>query len=194
MNYFQTSIPNILENENLREPQLEAYKSCIRFFSARNSLRKEALINLPTGTGKTGLMAIAPYGVAKKRVLIITPQTIVRDTVMGSLDSNDPKNFWTFTKVFDRRNDLPSVTQYNNKVTYGTLEMSDIVILNVHKLQERLESSLLHKVPEDFFDLIIIDEAHHSEAYTWKNTIETFKYANVIKVTGTPFRSDGVKI
>lgn len=193
MNYFESSMPNILENDNLREPQLEAYKSCLRFFSSGKS-RKEGLIDLPTGTGKTGLMAIAPYGIAKKRVLIITPQTIVRDTVMGSLDSADHKNFWMFAKIFDKHGDLPSVVQYDNKVTYGTLEMSDIVILNVHKLQERLESSLLHKVPNDFFDLIIIDEAHHSEAYTWKNTIKTFKYANVIKVTGTPFRSDGVKI
>ncbi|MGX9134007.1 DEAD/DEAH box helicase [Rummeliibacillus sp. JY-2-4R] len=195
MNYFEQAIPNILNNENLREPQIEAYKKILEFFNTDpKKNRKEALIQLPTGTGKTGLMAIAPFGIAKKRVLIITPQTIVRDTVLGSLDGLDPKNFWLFSKVFDQQSQLPSVIEYDKKVTPGTLELSDIVILNVHKLQERLESSLLKKVTEDFFDFIIIDEAHHSEAYTWRNAIETFKYAHVLKVTGTPFRSDGKEI
>lgn len=194
MNYFESVQPNIENNENLWEPQKEAYKSSIKFFSNIKEDRKEALINLPTGTGKTGLMSILPYGIAKKRVLIITPQTIVRDTVMKSLDSSDHRNFWLFTKTFSNINDLPQVVQYEPKVTIGTLEMADIIILNVHKLQERLESSLVNKVPDDFFDLIIIDEAHHSEAYTWKKAIDFFKFAQVIKLTGTPFRSDGVKI
>lgn len=193
MNYFVKARPNITYNENLREPQLNAYKECIKYFRDAD-VRKEAIINLPTGTGKTGLIAIAPYGISKKRVLIITPQTVVQDTVMGSLDSNNHKNFWLLTKVFKDESELPSVVEYNKNVTKGTLELADIVILNIHKLQDRLESSLLHLVEEDFFDLIIIDEAHHSEAYTWKNTIKTFKDAHVIKVTGTPFRSDGVEI
>ena len=34
-------------------------------FSEDNSNRT-ALVVLPTGSGKTGLMAIAPYGIAKK--------------------------------------------------------------------------------------------------------------------------------
>lgn len=195
MKHFENSNPNILNNINLREPQVEAYKEILKFFNEEPRIeRKEALIQLPTGTGKTGLMAIAPYGIAKKRVLIITPQTIVRDTVLGSLDVLDPKNFWLFSRVFEYQTQLPSIIEYDKKITKGTLELADIVILNIHKLQERLQSSLLNVVPNDFFDLIIIDEAHHSEAHTWKRTIEFFKYAHIIKVTGTPFRSDGKKI
>lgn len=193
MNYFTQAKPNIILNENLREPQLQAYKKCVKYFQDA-SVRKEAIINLPTGTGKTGLIAIAPFGISKKRVLVITPQTVVQDTVMGSLDSRSHKNFWLLTKVFENENKQPVVVEYNKNVTRGVLNLADIVILNIHKLQDRLESSLLHLVENDFFDLIIIDEAHHSEAHTWKNTIETFEDAHVIKVTGTPFRSDGVKI
>lgn len=195
MEHFKNSNPNIINNTNLREPQIEAYVEMLKYFNVDPTKeRKEALIQLPTGTGKTGLMAIAPYGIAKKRVLIITPQTIVRDTVLGSLDGLDPKNFWLFSKVFEIQTQLPAVIEYNKKITKGTLELADIVILNVHKLQERLQSSLLKVVEKDFFDLIIIDEAHHSEAYTWKKAIEYFEHAHVIKVTGTPFRSDGKAI
>lgn len=195
MNYFETAQPHILNNKNLREPQLIAYQKIHKFFNdTSRTSRLEALIQLPTGTGKTGLMAISPFGISKKRVLLITPQTIVRDTVIGSFDSLDPKNFWLFTNIFDDFSKLPSVIEYNSKITPLVLEEADIVVLNIHKLQERLSSSLLKKVQPDFFDFIIIDEAHHSEAYTWKRTVEYFNEANILKVTGTPFRSDGKKI
>lgn len=181
-------------NDYLREPQVEAYRKIKQFFNTTANERKEALIVLPTGTGKTGVMAIAPFAVSKKKALIITPQTVVANTVMGSLDSMDYKNFWFTSKTISDISNLPAVVHYNKDVTKGTLDLADIVVVNIHKLQERLESSLLRKVENDFFDFIIIDEAHHSEAHTWKKTVEYFKNAHVLKLTGTPFRSDGVII
>lgn len=153
--------------------------------------KEHALVTLPTGTGKTGLMGIAPFKISEGRVLIITPQTVIRDSVLGSLDPLHPKNFWMFSKVFDEVYHLPSLIEYDKSLTDEIIQQSDIVVLNVHKLQERLDSSLMKKVPRDFFDMIIIDEAHHSEARTWKKAIEYFEGAKVLKVTGTPFRSDG---
>ncbi|MBY0036903.1 DEAD/DEAH box helicase family protein [Bacillus cereus] len=193
MNHFSLANPHIRSNVNLRDPQVFAYESLLQHYSNQENDRM-SLVVLPTGTGKTGLMAIAPYGIAKKRVLIITPQTIVKDTVLGSLDPMYPKNFWLSTKVFTGKPQLPTVIEYSKEISNGILESADIVILNVHKLQERLESSLLNKVDSTFFDFIIIDEAHHSEAHTWKKAIEYFSDAKVLKVTGTPFRSDGVQI
>lgn len=193
MNHFLVAQPHIVSNVHLRDPQIFAYEKLQTFFSTKGSSRT-ALVVLPTGAGKTGLMAIAPYGIAKKRVLIITPQTVVKDTVLGSLDPMYPLNFWLSTKVFSGKFELPTVIEYSKHLSEDILNSSDLVILNIHKLQERLESSLLNKVDPDFFDLIIIDEAHHSEAHTWKKAVEYFNSAKILKVTGTPFRSDGVKI
>lgn len=181
-------------NDYLREPQIEAYHKIEQYFNTSVEGRKEALVVLPTGTGKTGVMAIAPFAVSKSKVLVITPQTVVANTVMGSLDSLDYKNFWYSSNTINDISNLPSVVHYNKEVTKGTLDLADIVVVNIHKLQERLESSLLRKVENDFFDFIIIDEAHHSEAQTWKKTVEYFKNAHILKLTGTPFRSDGVII
>lgn len=181
-------------NKYLREPQIEAYHKIEQYFNTPSEARKEGIVVLPTGTGKTGVMAISPYAVSKKRALIITPQTVVANTVMGSLDSLDHKNFWYSSKTINDIANLPAVVHYQKEVTRGTLDLADIVVVNIHKLQERLESSLLRKVESDFFDFIIIDEAHHSEAHTWKKTVEYFAEANVLKLTGTPFRSDGVII
>ncbi|WP_051989384.1 DEAD/DEAH box helicase family protein [Halobacillus sp. BAB-2008] len=193
MSYFMTTPAYIRDNHLLREPQIEAYTTIYEHFNVRNST-EHALVVLPTGTGKTGLMAISPYEISNGRVLIITPQTVIRDSVLGSLDSADAKNFWLSTRVLNSYDELPSVIEYDKKLTNGILDQSDIVVLNYHKLQERLDSSLVKRVPSDYFDFIIIDEAHHAEARTWKKAIEYFNSAKVLKVTGTPFRSDGKKL
>ena len=43
----------------------------------------------------------------------------------------------------------------------------------------------------DSFSHFFVDEAHHSEADTWKELIEKFKTEKVILFTATPFRNDG---
>jgi superfamily II DNA or RNA helicase len=49
----------------------------------------------------------------------------------------------------------------------------------------------LHKLPRDFFQLVIIDEAHHSNAGTWAKVLDHFQSAHVLGVTATPIRLDG---
>ncbi len=49
----------------------------------------------------------------------------------------------------------------------------------------------LHKLPADMFQLLVVDEAHHSNAGTWAKVLERFKAARVLGVTATPIRCDG---
>ncbi|MEB5968958.1 DEAD/DEAH box helicase [Enterococcus gallinarum] len=193
MSHFTSAKPFIIGNEWLRDPQIQSYHAIKKFFQDSTNDR-EALVVLPTGSGKTGVMAIAPYGIAQKRVLIITPQTVVRNTVVNELNGYNPMNFYLITEIFKQQGELPSIIEYDKTLSNQVLNLSDIVVLNIHKLQERLDSSLLKRVGKNFFDLIIIDEAHHGEARTWKKAIEYFSEAKILKLTGTPFRSDGVQI
>lgn len=193
MGYFINAPANIIGNNSLREPQEAAYRAIYNHFVVDKN-NEHALVTLPTGTGKTGLMAIAPYNISNGRVLIITPQTVIRDSVLGSLDPIYPKNFWMFSKVFDNVQHLPTLIEYQKTLPDDIISRADVIVLNIHKLQERLDSSLINRVPSDFFDMIIIDEAHHSEATTWKRALEYFNECKVLKVTGTPFRSDGKEI
>lgn len=189
--YFMTTSVSILENEHLREPQRQAYyKSYKHFITDRNE--SHAIIILPTGVGKTGVMGLLPFMVAEGRVLIITPQLTVKDTVIDSLNTDDSKNFWSERHVIEDSGALPVIIEYEGiDTTNELLYCTNIVILNVHKLQGRLDSSLIHRVGSDFFDMIIIDEAHHSTANTWVETLNYFSDAKVVKLTGTPVRSDG---
>lgn len=189
LDYFIKANPNIGKNTQLREPQILAYVDTYNHFVESNSTR-DAVIILPTGAGKTGVMGIVPFGICKGRVLIITPQLVIKDHVVESLDPSDAKNFWLERAVFSSYSELPIVNEFDNDIHDDELINSNIIILNIHKLSSRFRNSLLNKVGADFFDMIIIDEAHHSPAETWQNALNYFKNAKVIKVTGTPFRTD----
>lgn len=192
--YFMSNIPNIDENDNLRDPQKIAYAKIYDHFITANKTT-DAIVVLPTGVGKTGLMGLLPFGISRGRVLIITPQIVIKDSVIGSLDPDFPDNFWLKHKVFEKTKDLPCLIEFEGAETKDEwLNSANIVIVNIQKLQSRLSNSLINRVSSDFFDMVIIDEAHHSTALTWLETIQHFSRAKVVKLTGTPFRSDGEKI
>lgn len=192
-NIFMTSNPNILHNDKLREPQVGAYLSAFKHFTDDKS-NQDAIIILPTGVGKTGVMALLPYNICNGKVLIITPQLTIKDTVLNALDPTNPSNFWIKHNIFSNDFELPSVIEYTTTLPREIIDTADIIILNIHKLQQRLDGSLLNFLPPDYFDMIIIDEAHHSTARTWTDTIKYFNSAKVIKLTGTPFRTDNVPL
>ena len=49
----------------------------------------------------------------------------------------------------------------------------------------------LHRIPGDYFQLLVVDEAHHSNAGTWARVLAHCSSARVLGVTATPCRSDG---
>jgi superfamily II DNA or RNA helicase len=49
----------------------------------------------------------------------------------------------------------------------------------------------LHTIPADFFQLLIVDEAHHAVAGTWAKILAAIPRAHVLGVTATPERLDG---
>jgi superfamily II DNA or RNA helicase len=191
-NYFINAEPFICGNSLLREPQVEGYLRVFEHFIVEEK-DTHAIIVLPTGVGKTGLIGILPYGICKGRTLIITPQITIKETVIDSLDPDKINNFWLKRGVFKTVRELPILIEYTPELPFEVLEKANIIVLNIQKLQKRLESSPINNLPSNFFDMVIIDEAHHSTANTWVETTNHFN-AKVVKLTGTPIRTDKVEL
>lgn len=189
--YFQTVEAHILDNPLLREPQKEAYAKLYDFYKAGN---KVALVQLPVGCGKSGLVAIAPLGIAEGRVLVITPNLTIRDELKINLDITNLKCFWRRTNVLKKVDMVsgPYVTTLDTGNTSVT-DDSHFVVTNVQQLATNTDK-WLKKFPNDYFDMIIVDEAHHSAADSWKKVHEHFPDAKVLNLTATPFRSDAKEI
>jgi superfamily II DNA or RNA helicase len=70
------------------------------------------------------------------------------------------------------------------KAGYPTNYDRDIQVASVQSLTRRL-----NHCPE--FDLIVVDEAHHSTSKTYRTILDRFPGARVLGVTATPIRLDG---
>lgn len=187
---------NILDNSKLRKPQIEAYIKIQEYFKEQPN--GEALVVLPTGTGKSGLISIAPFGVCNGRVLIITPGLVTKQSIQKTQELLED-NFWINFDVLFSAQDIPIITEYSADLSEQHLFDSQIIYSNIQKLGKLRESGLINRVTPNFFDMIIIDESHHAPAETWREVLSYFPNAKKLHVTGTPFRGDkqvlpGIKI
>jgi len=185
--YFQNTAANIEGNSQLRAPQEEGYIDIRDHFSGDWEL--PALVVLPTGVGKSLLIAMTPYDIAKGRVLTIAPNLTIKDGLAESL--GDPVNsVYRKFGVLGSDQRLPRVVVLESgQVNREDCLRADVIIANVQQIQ-----GWLHLFPSDFFDLILVDEAHHVPATSWQNVHEAFPNAKSVYVTATPFRSDGKSI
>lgn len=60
----------------------------------------------------------------------------------------------------------------------------------VGSVQTLMREKRLAQFPEDYFDTIIVDEAHHCISDSYQKVLQHFKDANVLGVTATPDRGD----
>lgn len=186
--FFLDTPANIEDNPKLRDPQRDAYLQAVSFYQQGG---QNALIQLPVGCGKSGLATILPFGIAEGRVLVITPNLTIKEELYNAFDiTNKQKCFWRQRGVLEDRQMRNG--PYVCTLDTGNLSVCDkshIILTNIHQFGTNADKWLT-KFPDDFFDLIIVDEAHHGPAASWKRVIERFPNAKVANLTATPFRSD----
>lgn len=59
---------------------------------------------------------------------------------------------------------------------------------------QTMQGARLEQWPRDAFSLIIVDEAHHATAVSYRRILDHFESAKVLGVTATPNRTDGVAL
>lgn len=184
---FQQVRANIEGNELLREPQRDAHRKVREHFERGGS---PAILQIPVGCGKTGIMATLPFGIASGRVLIITPNLTIRKGVATALDIASRECFWAKTRVLE---------DFQNGPYFAVLDSSDanihdcteshFVVTNIQQLASSADR-WLPQFPPNFFDMILVDEGHHAAAASWQKVFRRFPKAKVVSLTATPFRSD----
>lgn len=151
--------------------------------------REAALISMPTGTGKTAVLMMAPFLLKANRALVITPSRMVREQIaeeFGTLQSLKDLG------VLPLNTPAPSVRSVESRIiqqeAWADLEQYDVVITTPMGSSPALEG--IPAPPPGLFDLLLIDEAHHSPARTWSALIDAFPPSRQILFTATPFRRD----
>jgi superfamily II DNA or RNA helicase len=179
--YFHAGTACILGNPRLRDPQRQAYLALREHFCRlRNSV--PAIVQIPTGCGKSGILCVAPFGIAQGRVLVIAPNL----TIKNGLERELSGAFYLRRGVFESVTQLPHLVVLGPHANRDDCLRAEIVLANVQQIQ-----SWLTLFPSHFFDMVIVDEGHHTPAESWQRVNEAFPRAKKLYLTATPFRSDG---
>ncbi|MYD98673.1 MAG: MerR family DNA-binding transcriptional regulator [Gammaproteobacteria bacterium] len=185
--FFSHADTRIAGNNQLREPQIEAFEAAVEHFKGGDG---PAIIQLPVGCGKTGLAAILPFGLSDGRVLVIAPNTTIREGLYADLNISNAACFWKRTGVLDNFSGGPYAALVDGpKANIDDCINSHIVVANIQQLAGSADR-WLSQFPADFFDLVVIDEGHHVAAESWQRVVRAFPHAKFVSLTATPFRAD----
>lgn len=134
--------------------------------------KKRTLLVLPTGTGKTIVFSkIIEDRVRKgERVLVIAHR--------GELLEQASDKLYKSTG-------LKTATEKAEQTSLGSFYR--VVVGSVQTMQREKR---LNQFPPEYFDTIVIDEAHHAISDGYQRVLHHFEDANVLGVTATPDRGD----
>lgn len=159
-----------VNNGNLRKHQIDAKNAILRAWDSHDSV----MLQMPTGTGKTYLFTsiikdlIAFYKSQKSEIniLVVAHRLELLDQIAASLKNYGiPCGFIQGTR---------------EQHLWQRVQVGSILSL----ISERNEMN----VKRCQFDFIIVDEAHHTLADSYKKLFDMFPEAKKLGVTATPWR------
>ena len=207
--------------DHLLQQQKEALTRLYKWFQPESETKQQiALVSMPTGSGKTGVMACLPYflgsiGLNKslpepsgvplypfdKPVLVIAPDKTIskqlEEQLSVSQSGSIDEAFLIRRGIVPVANKdvLPKAKRIESTAELKDrhpLETNELIIANAQKF---LVNNWEDELPGDMFRLVIVDEAHHHPARTWRRIVEKFqRQAQVVFFTATPYRGDGQQV
>lgn len=156
----------------LRPYQQEALAAVERELAARRS----TLVVMPTGSGKTVVFAAAAERFrGRGRVLVIAHREELLEQAADKIQRATALS--------------TGIEQAERRV--ARLFLPDVVIASVQTLARAKRRETFR--PEEFA-LVVVDEAHHAAAASYRDILDYFRVARVLGVTATPDRSDAARL
>ena len=151
-----------------------------------------ALVVLPTGCGKTGVAVLAPYVLDSRRVLILTPSNTISEQIFEAFGGGKDENMFlvqrgiiNISRVDDVRPNAVLITK-TSQIRQSL--HNDLLIITAHQVGVKSEVKI-EDIPREGYDLVIVDEAHHYPASTWRMIIDYFPNTKRLFLTATPYHS-----
>ena len=158
---------------SLRPYQQEALDAIIA--NEANGINRQ-LVVLPTGAGKTILFSHLP--ILRKNslpMLVLAHRAELLEQARNKIMASNP-------------NLIVEIEQAERKAGHV-----DVVVASVATLG-RNNTPRIESYPKDYFKTIVIDEAHHAAAPTYRRIIDYFSPDFLLGVTATPQRSDSTRL
>jgi superfamily II DNA or RNA helicase len=173
--------------EGWRRPQRGALGALMAHWSLTRP--EPTVISIPTGSGKTAIALVAPLIRERppERVLVVAPSTTLRKQLFADFESYDQLRR---IGVLPKGAGEPDVHQQKGLVDdWDALKRHDVIVALPNSISPVHYGNGPHP-PKDLFDLIIVDEAHHTAAKTWSAILSYFDSAAALLLTATRRRRD----
>ena len=197
---------------SLYQEQRDALEAVVNWFSNEETQNLTAVVVMPTGTGKSGVICCLPYSIGaaieekriasdqiqlSKPILIIAPSLVI----MKQLEENfSPNGFLKKRGILTQR-DIERDALYTSGTLINSEEVKqlssrdnlpEIILSNSQKWRKKKDDTLIYEdLPKDLFSMVIIDEAHHLPASQWEEIVKQFRpHAKIVFFTATPYRAD----
>lgn len=176
----------------LREPQRGALFAALAHWTTGRE--EPANVVMPTGTGKTEAMIALYVADLADRLLVLVPSDALRRQVGGK--------FATFgvlprIGVVSEAAPLPFVGSLEHRLgsVDGAVEFATAcnIIVATPPALFRTDDAVLEALFGECSHLVV-DEAHHVAAKTWRRVRDAFPGQRVVQFTATPFRTDGKRL
>ena len=174
---------------NLWPHQRGAIEACNRYFKSAST--RSGLVQMPTGTGKTGVMAtISAVRADVKPVLVVCPSVALVQQLIDDFSGlfwkkigADPA--WGLEKTFHL---LPSLVDDAIKVMDGAQSKRVVVFSTVQALQQ-IHAGAHYGRFAGRFGTVLFDEGHREPATLWARAVRELGAPTVL-FSATPFRND----
>jgi len=150
-----------------------------------NRTDSPCLIRMPTGTGKTGIIACLTMLSNRNSSLVLTPWAHLRNQMVSDLK----KGFWDTIGTTPSKHEIVSIFPSNAETEVKSSEAQVIVATFTTLNDLRLNYSALYRELAGAISLVLVDEGHYEPAVEWGKSVKGLKTKTLL-LTATPYRND----
>ena len=173
----------------LWQHQRDAIDRCDQYFDSKS--QKSCLVHMPTGTGKTGVMAVlASRRAAASAVLLVCPSAALVEQLMKELRNdfwariNAPQE-WRPEYVYQALpGSIDALAAKLAAVDHGRV----VIVATIQAIQQIYADDAIKKLAGSV-GTILFDEGHREPAPIWAKVVRGFGVPTVL-LSATPFRGD----
>ena len=170
--------------------QRSAVEVCIDYF--RSASAGSALVQYPTGTGKTGIMAVlATIRARSKPVLVVCPSAALVD----QLEVEIRTDFWERIEAPEEwkpeqvKKLLPSTIETVVGEIRSLETPQRVVVVGTIQALQNIHASASFDLIANLFGTVLFDEGHREPAPAWAIAVRNLR-AKTVLFSATPFRND----
>jgi superfamily II DNA or RNA helicase len=175
----------------LWQNQQDAVRMCDRYFRSHST--GAALVQMPTGSGKTGVIAVvASVRAIQKPVLVISPSAALTEQLRTDVGSKfwDDLGIGTAWRPQRTFQVLPSAAAEMSK-ELGAEQAGRLILFTTIQalLQLEADHAEAYEWLRQSIGTAIFDEGHREPAPLWARTVRKLRVPTILS-TATPFRND----